>query len=471
LPPRLLIVEDDNIQLELLKEIFEQRGFLADTASDGLAAISKLNSGQYDAALIDYRIPKMDGLASARVMHELLDDQTRPKLIAITADAEALRGEGTSSEVFNAIVPKPLNLASVVQTVEHQIAANGACTGAALWRECGLAGAPAALVVPEPTRAQASQLRAHFDMSPSRTPDLVLLADTSGIAELADRRLNSDAYSLPFVDLTGAFGDIADATFLANNRSDWVNVAGALRRFSERRLKLAANVLNTGNSETRLLAYLFLSGRPFQPLHDASSEKCVRYPGFFPARETIELAERLAARGLLERRFTDRFHVCDRCRSFRLNVREECPSCRSAHLWEVPILHHYRCAHQAPEPDFIAGGGLVCPKCRQQLRHYGSEYDKPGHAFICSDCKATHSEAAIGFVCLDCKTHMQGDRVPRQDVFAYYLSEAGAANLTSTAVLTAPHGGFAASARRRDRPHDQRLRKRGRGGAGRDPLR
>jgi len=85
----------------------------------------------------------------------------------------------------------------------------------------------------------------------------------------------------------------------------------------------------------------------------------------------------------------------------------------------------------------MVGRELVCPKCRQRLRHYGSEYDKPGHAVICSDCGATHAEPAVGFICLDCRARMSGERAPRQDVFAYHLSDAGIASLTSSSLPAA----------------------------------
>lgn len=424
---RILVVEDDGLQQQVLKSALENRGYDIEVASDGLTAVRMLRTGGFDLALIDYHLPEMDGLASARVLHDLMPDE-RPKLIAVTAALDSLGGRAMRESTFDAMVAKPLDLPALMNIVAGQLQETAAdrTSRAALdrWRELGLAEAPAVTVLPCPTPSQAQLLRHYFDLSSRREAEAVLLLTPAAGHEAVVARCQSMSFALPFIDLTGCLAG-ADATFSAADHQSWGKVASAIKRFSERRRALARTVLEATDLETRLLAYLFVSGRAFEPSLDAASRDCVRYAGFFPDSEVRRAAESLATGGLLERRFAERFHACGSCGSARLNVREECMSCGSAHLREVPLVHHFRCAHQAPEADFIQGPNLVCPKCRQHLRHYGSDYDKPGTATSCVDCGTFSPEPAIGFVCLDCSAHTDGDAAAKRDMFSYRLTTTG----------------------------------------------
>src|SRR5262249_54094090 len=158
--------------------------------------------------------------------------------------------------------------------------------------------------------------------------ELILLTDARA-SSLDFGRSRSDAYLLPIVALVPEVENIADATFQISSAETWGNVAATIKRFNQNRRELPDEYLHASNFDDKLLAYLALSGRPLAPIPDASQPSCVRYLGFFPEGELVVAAERLANRGLFNRRFVDRFHVCVTCDSHRLNVREECPNCRS----------------------------------------------------------------------------------------------------------------------------------------------
>jgi hypothetical protein len=114
-----------------------------------------------------------------------------------------------------------------------------------------------------------------------------------------------------------------------------------------------------------------------------------------------------------------------RCDSARLHVREECSECHSSDLVEEPYLHHFKCAFQGPESQFRRGNGLVCPKCRRELSHFGFDYDKPGTMIVCRACGHAASEPVVGFVCLDCGAHADSGSCPTRDVYLYRLTEQG----------------------------------------------
>lgn len=60
---KLLIVDDENQILSTYKDFFDKRGFLVETAKNGEEGLVKLQNGEFDVAIVDILMPKMDGLA------------------------------------------------------------------------------------------------------------------------------------------------------------------------------------------------------------------------------------------------------------------------------------------------------------------------------------------------------------------------------------------------------------------------
>jgi DNA-binding response OmpR family regulator len=117
---RILIVEDDEMQAQILKEGLSRAGFVLDIASGGLAAFAKIESETYDAVLVDYNIPEMDGLGLARVVGDFFGPTARPVLIALTAASEriAAREIGLKS-AFDLIVDKSCGILTLIFKINH----------------------------------------------------------------------------------------------------------------------------------------------------------------------------------------------------------------------------------------------------------------------------------------------------------------------------------------------------------------
>lgn len=60
---RLLIADDDAENREILRRLLEPRGFHLTFAENGIETISKMEGGDFDAVLLDIRMPEMDGFA------------------------------------------------------------------------------------------------------------------------------------------------------------------------------------------------------------------------------------------------------------------------------------------------------------------------------------------------------------------------------------------------------------------------
>lgn len=109
---RLLLVEDNAINTEVAAVLLESKGFVVDTAENGLRAIemfSKAEAGGYDAILMDIRMPLMDGLtAAANIRHMINPDAGTIPIIAMTANAFDEDIEKSKAAGMNAHLPKPI---------------------------------------------------------------------------------------------------------------------------------------------------------------------------------------------------------------------------------------------------------------------------------------------------------------------------------------------------------------------------
>jgi two-component system sensor histidine kinase/response regulator len=118
-PARILVVEDDDNQRLLLASVMRHRGYVVETASNGMDAIRKIREEYYDLALVDYKLPEIDGLAVVKLTHNLMDQQVRPRLIALTATPSRLREMDVSADImFDKIVEKSSNFDELLNVVD-----------------------------------------------------------------------------------------------------------------------------------------------------------------------------------------------------------------------------------------------------------------------------------------------------------------------------------------------------------------
>jgi two-component system, OmpR family, copper resistance phosphate regulon response regulator CusR len=87
---RILLVEDDRKVGAFLEEGLRQEGFLVDWAQDGDAAVELADAGAYDIVLLDFMLPKKDGLQVARDIRRL-DLQTPILMLTARDSAEDVR--------------------------------------------------------------------------------------------------------------------------------------------------------------------------------------------------------------------------------------------------------------------------------------------------------------------------------------------------------------------------------------------
>ena len=79
--PRILVVDDDETIRTTMKAILEDEGYLVDLAGSGKEAIQKTKEKTYNVALLDIRLPDMEGIELLKLM---TDGVPRTRKIMVT---------------------------------------------------------------------------------------------------------------------------------------------------------------------------------------------------------------------------------------------------------------------------------------------------------------------------------------------------------------------------------------------------
>lgn len=82
---RLLIAEDEPCLCKALCAVLRKNNYAVDAVSDGLQALSFLQSGNYDAAILDIMMPQMDGIEALR---RARDAGSKTPILLLSAKAE-----------------------------------------------------------------------------------------------------------------------------------------------------------------------------------------------------------------------------------------------------------------------------------------------------------------------------------------------------------------------------------------------
>ena len=107
--PRILLVEDNEMNRDMLSRRLIRKGFEVDMAFDGRAGVEKAKAGGYDLILMDMSLPEIDGWEATRQLRASRETKTVP-IIALTAHAMAGDREKALEAGCNDYDTKPIEL-------------------------------------------------------------------------------------------------------------------------------------------------------------------------------------------------------------------------------------------------------------------------------------------------------------------------------------------------------------------------
>lgn len=122
---RILIIDDDLMNLEIAKELLTYCGMITETVTDGRKAIEMLmnsSDNYYDAVITDIRMPEISGFDIAKaIRNSERNDINSIPILAISADMiESTINRGIESGV-DAFIPKPVELEEGLEIIYRAI--------------------------------------------------------------------------------------------------------------------------------------------------------------------------------------------------------------------------------------------------------------------------------------------------------------------------------------------------------------
>lgn len=119
--PKILVVEDNEMNRDMLTRRLERRGYDVIVSGDGQEGIAKAQSDRPDLVLMDMDLPIVDGWEATRRLKSAAETQTIP-IIALTAHAMAGDREKALEAGCDDYDTKPVEFARLVDKIEAQLA-------------------------------------------------------------------------------------------------------------------------------------------------------------------------------------------------------------------------------------------------------------------------------------------------------------------------------------------------------------
>lgn len=115
---RILIIDDDESIRKILSAILEDEGYAVETAENGREAIDKTNVKVYNLALIDVRLPDIEGVV---LLGKLKETVPRMRKIIITGFPTVQNAIEAVNNKADAYMLKPFEIGKILETIKEQL--------------------------------------------------------------------------------------------------------------------------------------------------------------------------------------------------------------------------------------------------------------------------------------------------------------------------------------------------------------
>ena len=115
---RILIIDDDENIRKVLKTIFEDEGYIVDTADTAKKGIEQSEKAFYNLALIDVRLPDMEGI---ELLSKLRSTKPKMRKIIVTGYPTLQNAISAVNKGADAYVMKPFEVEKILQTIQEQL--------------------------------------------------------------------------------------------------------------------------------------------------------------------------------------------------------------------------------------------------------------------------------------------------------------------------------------------------------------
>ena len=113
---KILVVEDNPMNMELFKDLLEAQDYEVYGAENAQEALDQVKSNMFDLILMDVQLPGMDGLTATKIIKEDHKNENIP-VIALTAYAMKGDEERVREAGCDGYITKPINTKEFPKTV------------------------------------------------------------------------------------------------------------------------------------------------------------------------------------------------------------------------------------------------------------------------------------------------------------------------------------------------------------------
>jgi DNA-binding NtrC family response regulator len=115
---RILVADDDEGIRQTIAAILEDEGYLVDQAENGKEAVEKSNMRFYNVALIDIRLPDMEGTQLLTAMKDTVPKMIKIILTGYPAMQNAIEAVNKGADAY---LLKPVNVDTLLSTIKEQL--------------------------------------------------------------------------------------------------------------------------------------------------------------------------------------------------------------------------------------------------------------------------------------------------------------------------------------------------------------
>ena len=115
---KILVVDDDENIRNTMKTILEDEGYLVDLAATGSEAVQKTMKSAYNVALLDIRLPDMEGVELLKLIK---DTVPRTRKIMVTGYPSMQNAIAALNKNADAYMIKPIDIEILLNTVKEQL--------------------------------------------------------------------------------------------------------------------------------------------------------------------------------------------------------------------------------------------------------------------------------------------------------------------------------------------------------------
>ncbi|MBL4575503.1 MAG: PAS domain S-box protein [Opitutaceae bacterium] len=112
-PLRILLAEDHMVNQKVALRVLKKMGYNADVANNGREALEALERQDYDVVLMDVQMPELDGLEATQEIIKRWDEDVRPVIVAMTANAMPEDEERCLAAGMNLYLSKPIRISAL----------------------------------------------------------------------------------------------------------------------------------------------------------------------------------------------------------------------------------------------------------------------------------------------------------------------------------------------------------------------